>query len=70
MSEREAILKLRLALAPFAILFQCKALKAGSRSKSRGEWFKKMPDHFPIELTITMGVCRQAVKALEETETL
>ena len=59
--------KLIEALRPFVLAFERKT-RAVSASTARSEWNERMPDHFPITITLTMGDCRRAVSALREVE--
>lgn len=62
--QRSHILRLRLALTPFVRLFEKRYV---NRSKSQRKWFLTLPDDDFIDVRLTMGECRAAVKALEES---
>ena len=60
----ELVVQMSEALKPFVSEFKRWKAKSGMNSKSRREWNDRMPDGFPLRLTLTMGDWRRAEAAL------
>lgn len=61
--SRDRLVRLENAISPFVDEFKGKVLRLGRNSPTRQKWNTEMPDHFPIEIQVTMGNCREAVRA-------